>query len=91
MHSTTIKRTIATALTGAAIAGAIGAPAASAMPAKDVGQGRPGDVEVVALPQRSSAAAIGAAAGGGLLAVILAAGGMAGTRPMTRRHRAAGA
>ena len=107
MHSTTIKRTIATALTGAAIAGAIGAPAASAMPAKDVGQGRPGDVEVVALPQRSSApaldeaapgagfdlssAAIGAAAGGGLLAVILAAGGLTGARPMTRRHRAAGA
>jgi len=106
MHSTTIKRTIATALTGAAIAGAVGTPAASAMPATDVGQGRPGDVEVVALPQRSSApapdeapgagfdlssAAIGAAAGGGLLAVILAAGGMAGTRSMTRRHRVAGA
>jgi hypothetical protein len=96
MHATTVRRMIATALTGAAIAGASGAPVASAMPARDVGLGQPSDVVVVAPPQHSSApapdtgfdlssAAIGAAAGGGLLVVVLAAGGMAGARPMTRR------
>ena len=37
MLSTTIKRTIATTLSGAAIAGTLGAPAASAMPIDPVG------------------------------------------------------
>jgi hypothetical protein len=37
MLTTTTKRTIAAALSGAAIAGAIGAPAASAMPIDPVG------------------------------------------------------
>ena len=37
MLSTTVKRTMATALSGAAIAGAIGVPAASARPADAVG------------------------------------------------------
>jgi len=48
MLSTTIKRTIATALSGAAIAGTIGAPAASAMPIDPKGAGDPGDTQVVA-------------------------------------------
>jgi hypothetical protein len=107
MHATTVKRTIATALAGAAIASAIGAPAASAMPANDVRPSQPRDVRVVAPPQHSTApaaddttpdagfdlssAAIGAATGGGLVAVFFAASGMAGARPMTWGHRAAGA
>jgi len=48
MLSTTIKRAITTALSGAAIAGAIGAPAASAMPIDPNGAGDPGDTQVVA-------------------------------------------
>jgi hypothetical protein len=56
MLSTTVKRTIATALSGAAIAGTIGAPAASAMPVDPVGApGQPGDVQIVAPTPRSSA------------------------------------
>jgi hypothetical protein len=106
MLSTTIKRTIATTLSGATIAGALGAPAASAMPIDPVGvPGQPGDVPIVP-SQRSrapaavetapdvgfdlSSAAIGAAAGTGLLIVVLAAGGLAWRRPMTRGHGAAG-
>ena len=59
MLSTTIKRTIATALSGAAIAGAIGAPAASAMPIDPVGApGEPSDVQIVSPPPRSSAPAV---------------------------------
>jgi hypothetical protein len=107
MLSTTIKRTIATTLSGAAIAGTIGAPAASAMPIDPLGTGEPGDTQIVSPPPRSSApaavetapdagfdlssAAIGAAAGTGLLIVVLAAGGLAWRRPMTRGHGAAGA
>src|SRR5215204_1794322 len=45
MLSTTIKRTIATALSGAAIAGTIGAPGASAMPIDPLGTGHPGDTQ----------------------------------------------
>ena len=105
MLSTTIKRTIATALSGAAIAGTIGAPAASAMPIDPKGAGDPGDTQVVAptpssnaasLPAATpdagfdlSSAAVGAAAGTGLLVVVLAAGGLAWRRPMTRGHGAA--
>ena len=48
MLSTTIKRAIATVLSGAAIAGTIGAPAASAMPIDPMGAGDPGDTQVVA-------------------------------------------
>lgn len=107
MLSATIRRTIATTLSGAAIAGTVGAPAALAMPATDVGQGRPGDTQIVSPTPRSNArataettpgvgfdvssAAIGAAAGTGLLIVTLAAGGLAWRRPITRRHGAAGA
>ena len=102
MLSTTIKRTIATALSAAAIAGTIGAPAASGMPIDPKGAGDPGDTQVVAptpssnapsLPAATpdagfdlSSAAIGAAAGTGLLIVVLAAGGLAWRRPMTRGH-----
>jgi len=105
--STTIQRTIATALSGAAIAGTIGAPAAMAMPIDPLGVGEPGDTQIAAPPPRSSAAsavetapdagfdlssaAIGAAAGTGVLIVVLAAGGLAWRRPMTRGHGAAGA
>lgn len=94
MHSTTIKRTMATVLSGAAIAGTIGAPAASATPNIDPpGAPRePGDTQI-ATPDAGfdlSSAAIGAAGGTGLLIVVLAAGGLAWRRPMTRGHSAAG-
>jgi hypothetical protein len=105
MLSTTIKRTIATTLSGAAIAGTIGAPAATAMPIDPLGTGDPGDTQVVAPTPSSNApsvpaatpdvgfdlssAAIGAAAGTGLLIVVLAAGGIAARRPFTGGHRAA--
>jgi hypothetical protein len=104
MLSTTIKRKMATALTGAAIAGAMGAPAASARPIDPIGAPALGDQSVPPPPRSGapagtasddgfdlSSAAIGAAAGGGLLIVVLAAGGLAWRRPITRRHRAAGA
>jgi hypothetical protein len=100
MLPTKIKRTIATTLSGAAIAGTLGASAASARPADDVGPGQPSDVGLVASPQPPNApaavettpdagfdlssAAIGAAAGTGLLIVVLAVGGMAWRRPITR-------
>ena len=48
MRSTTIKRTIATTLSGAAIAGSIGAPAASAMPIDAVGA--PGEPAASGVP-----------------------------------------
>jgi hypothetical protein len=64
MLSTTIKRTIATALSGAAIAGTIGAPAASAMPIDPVSPtGEPSDVPIYPLRPHSSAPS---AAGGSL-------------------------
>jgi hypothetical protein len=106
MLSTTIKRTIAMTLSGAAIAGSIGAPAASAMPIDQVGA--PGEpyntwddpsprssapVAVETAPDAGfdlSSAATGAAAGTGLLIVALAAGGLAWRPAMTRRHGAAG-
>ena len=107
MLSTTIKRTIATTLSGATIAGALGAPAASAMPIDPVGAtGEHSDRPIVPSPRSSepaavetapdvgfdlSSAAIGAAAGTGLLIVVLAAGGLAWRRPMTRGHGTAGA
>ena len=107
MLSTTIKRTLATTLSGAAIAGTLGAPAASAMPIDPVGApGEPSGYPTVATPPSTvpvavetapeagfdlSSAAIGAAAGTGLLIVVLAAGGLAWRRPMTRGHGAAGA
>src|SRR5215217_6301935 len=106
MLSTTIKRTIATTLSGAAIAGTIGAPVASAMPIDPVPRGEPGNTPIVPAPPASvapaadatpdagfdlSSAAIGAAAGTGLLIVVLAAGGLAWRRPMTRGHGTAGA
>ena len=102
-----LKRTIATALTGAAIAGTIGAPAASAIPVENVGPGQSSEVPIVTPPQRPnvpaaaetapdagfdlSSAAIGAAAGTGLLIVLLTAGGLAWHRPTTRGHDPAGA
>ena len=106
MLSTTIKRTIAATLSGAVIAGTLGAPAAQAMPFDPVAARgeprRPIDPPI----QRSSApaavetapdagfdlssAGIGAAAGTGLLIVVLAAGGLAWRPAMTRRHGAAG-
>jgi hypothetical protein len=105
MLSTTIKRTIATTLSGAAIAGSIGAPAASAMPVAPEGApGEPYNTWVDPSPRSSapaavetapdagfdlSSAAIGAA-GTGLLIVALAAGGLAWRPAMTRRHGAAG-
>jgi hypothetical protein len=107
MLSTTIKRTIATTLSGAAIAGTLGAPAASAMPIDHAGApSKPSDVPTVPSPRSSapaavetapdggfdlSSAAIGAAAGTGLLNVVLAAGGLAWRRPNTQPHQTAGA
>ena len=58
MRSTTIKRTIATTLSGAAIAGTIGAPASLAMPIDPVGApGRAADAQIVAPTPRSQAPA----------------------------------
>jgi hypothetical protein len=104
MLSTTIQRTIATTLSGAAIAGTIGAPTATAMPIDPVGAtGVPGDVPIVTPPSRSSvpaavetapdagfdlASAAIGAAGTGLLIVVLTAGGLAWRPAMTRRHGA---
>jgi hypothetical protein len=90
MLTTTVKRTLATALTGAAIAGAAGAPAASATP------NLPPDPAGAPSPSAAdagldlSSAAIGAASGTGLLIVVLAAGGLAWRRPIARRHGATG-
>lgn len=103
MLSTAIKRRIATALSGAAIAGSVGAPAAPAMPIDPVqapvevsdlstAPSAPSNVETT--PDAGldlSSAAIGAAAGTGLLIVVLAAGGMAWRRPVTRPDSTAGA
>jgi hypothetical protein len=58
MLTTTIKRTIATTLSGAAIAGTLGAPAASGMPIDPVGApGQTSDVPIITPPPRSSAPA----------------------------------
>jgi hypothetical protein len=57
MLSTTSKRTIATALSGAAMAGALGAPVASAMPIDPVGApGYTSEAPIVTPPSRPSAA-----------------------------------
>jgi len=106
MLSTTIKRTLATTLSGAAIAGTIGAPVASAMPIYPVGApSESSGVPIVPSPRSSppaavetapdagfdlSSAAIGGA-GTGLLIVALATGGLAWRRPNTQPHRTAGA
>jgi hypothetical protein len=81
MLSTTIKRTIATTLSGAAIAGTLGAPAASAMPIDPVGApGEPSDVPIVTAPPRSSApAAVETAPDGGFDLSSAAIGAAAGT------------
>ena len=107
MLSTTIKRTLATTLSGATIAATIAAPAASAMPIDPLrAPGEPGDTQIVAPTPRSSApaavetapdagfdlpSAAIGAAGTGLLIVVLAAGGLAWRRPNTQPHRTAGA
>jgi hypothetical protein len=58
MRPTTIKRTIATTLSGATIAGSIGAPASLAMPIDPVGAPRhQGDTQIVAPTPRSIAPA----------------------------------
>ena len=98
MSSSTIRRTLGTALTGAALAAAAGAPAAFAMPADPARMPPAGDVREVIVPAPSistesaapggfdvGAAGIGAAGTG--LVVLLVAGGLAWQRPATRRHR----
>ena len=56
MLATTVKRTMATALGGAAIVGTIGAPTATAMPIDPIGApGESGDTQIVVSPPRSSA------------------------------------
>jgi hypothetical protein len=58
MLSTTVKRTMATALSGAAIAATIGVPAASARPADAVGApGAPSDLAIVSPSPRSNVTA----------------------------------
>ena len=58
MLTTTIQRTIATTLSGAAIAGTLGAPAASAMPIDPLGTpGQPGDTQIVPPTPRPDAPA----------------------------------
>jgi hypothetical protein len=98
MSTTTVKRTIATALSGAAILGIAGAPAASAtpnLPPDPVGASGDPTTEVVAPTREAgldlSSAAIGAASGTGLVIVVLAAGGLAWRRSIARRHGATGA
>jgi hypothetical protein len=62
MRSITVKRTLATTLSAAAIAGTIGAPPSLAMPADPAGApGQPGDTQIVAPTPRSSASAAGEA------------------------------
>jgi hypothetical protein len=59
MLTTTVKRMIATTLSGAAIAGAIGAPGASAMPIDPVrAPGEPSDVPIVPSSRSSAPAAV---------------------------------
>jgi hypothetical protein len=91
MLTTSLKRTIATALSGVAIAGIAGAPAASATPnLRPDPAGDPDSMAADATPDAGldlSSAAIGAATGTGLLIVVLA-GGLAWRRPITRPHGA---
>ena len=100
MRTTTVKRTIATALSTAAIAGIAGAPAASARPPAEpaAASGDPGTTEIVAPAPRAdpapgagvdlSSAAIGAASGTGLVIFVLGAGGLARRRSIARPHGA---
>jgi hypothetical protein len=57
MRTTTVKRTIATALSSAAIAGIAGAPAASARPPSEfaAASGDPGTTEIIAPSPRANA------------------------------------
>ena len=58
MLSTTIKRTLATALSAAAVVGTVGAPTATAMPVDPMGaRGEPGDTQILAPIPRSNAPA----------------------------------
>ena len=60
MRPTTVRRTIATTLSAAAIAGTIGAPASLAMPADPFSvPGQRGDTQIVAPTPRSNASAAG--------------------------------
>jgi hypothetical protein len=81
MLSTTIKRTIATTLSGAAIAGTVGAPVASAMPIDPLGApGKSNDVPIVVPSPRSSApAAVETAPDAGVDLSSAAIGAAAGT------------
>jgi hypothetical protein len=105
MLSTTIKRTIATTLSGAAIAGTIGAPTALAMPFEPVSwPDEYGNAQIVApTPRPSAPAAVETAPDAGFDVSSAAIGAAAGTgllivvlaagwrRPVTRRQGAAGA
>jgi hypothetical protein len=95
MPCTTIKRTLAAALTGATLAGAAAAPIASAMPADPVRMPAATGTREVIVPAPAvraeappadgfdlAAAGLGAA-GSGLVAVLVV-GGLAWRRP--RRH-----
>jgi hypothetical protein len=58
VFSTTIKRTLAITLSGAAIAGTLGAPAATAMPIDPMGApGEPSDTPIIVPSTRSGAPA----------------------------------
>jgi len=97
MSSSTLKRTVASALAGATLAGAAGVPTASAMPADPVRMPAASHVREVIVPAPAAearvstadgfdlaAAGIGAA-GTGLVAILIA-GGFAWQRPSMRRH-----
>ena len=81
MRPTTVRRTIATTLSAAAIAGTIGAPASLAMPADRLGvPGQPGDTQIIAPTPRSNPPAAGEAApDGGFDLSSAAIGAAAGT------------
>jgi hypothetical protein len=102
MRSITVKRTLATTLSAAAIAGTVAAPASLAMPADPAAAPDTQNVAPTPLTNEAvasetapsagfdlSSAAIGAAGGTGVLVVVLAAGGLAWRRPRTRDHGAA--
>ena len=107
MLSTTVKRTMATALSGAALAGALGTPVASAMPSDPVrATGEPGGTQIVAPTPRSTAPAVAeatpdpgfdlssaaiGAAAGTGLLIVVLGAGGLALRRPTTRHGAAGA
>ena len=104
MGTIKIKRTMITALAGAVVAGAAGAPAAWGMPADPLGAPAstgdpappPSSIAASAADDYSTGSSGGfdassaaiGAAGTGLI-VVLAAGGLAWRRPATRTHRTA--